>query len=161
MKKSFMKMGVLTILLLSSSIIKAQTVNLQKEIEELSYALGLAQTKGLAEYLTDKLDVDMTYKNAFLKGVIEGAENNKDKEKIAYFAGIQIGQQIGGNMVEGINKELFGTNSEFGISLKEFLEGFITGVNGVSEEELEKTEQFAQDKMVTVKAIMLEKELKK
>ena len=57
------------------------------------------------------------------RAVIEGLGNSfawlvNDKKKAAYYAGIQIGQQISNQMVKGINHEVFGEDSTKSISLK-------------------------------------------
>mgnify|MGYP002623113120 CR=1 FL=1 len=148
-------------LLFATATASAQTADLQQEIKETSYAIGLAQTQGLEEYLTNRLNVDLTYKDAFVKGVVEGAERANNPESAAYFAGIQIGTQIAIEMVKGINKELFGENTEYSISLEEFMKGFVYGIKGASEGEINKASENAADKIQKVKAIMLEKEFGK
>lgn len=101
--------------------------NLKNDVDTLSYAIGLAQTQGLKQYLV-QMDVDTTYMDAFIKGLREGANAGDDKKKAAYYMGIQIGQQISNRMVKGINHELFGEDSTKTISMKNFLAGFIQGV---------------------------------
>ena len=66
--------------------------NLKNDVDTLSYAIGLAQTQGLKQYLV-QMDVDTTYMDAFIKGLREGANAGDDKKKAAYYMGIQIGQQ--------------------------------------------------------------------
>jgi FKBP-type peptidyl-prolyl cis-trans isomerase FklB len=66
----------------------------------------------------------------FIKGLQEGANAGDDKKKAAYYAGIQIGQQIANRMVKGINHEVFGDDSTKTISLKNFMAGFISGTTG-------------------------------
>ena len=103
--------------------------NLKTDVDTLSYAMGLSQTQGLKEYLV-QMDIDTTYIDAFVKGLNEGANAGDDKKKAAYFAGVNIGQQISNRMVKGINHEIFGEDSTKTISLKNFMAGFITGVTG-------------------------------
>ena len=71
----------------------------------------MSQTRGLKEYLVNQLGVDTTYMDAFIKGLNEGAKAGDDKKTAAYYAGIQIGQQISNQMVKGLNRELFGADS--------------------------------------------------
>ena len=104
--------------------------NLKTDVDTMSYAIGMAQTQGLKEYLVQSLDVDTTYMAEFIKGLNEGANAGDDKKKAAYYAGIQIGQQIANRMVKGINHEVFGEDSTKTISLKNFLAGFISGTTG-------------------------------
>ena len=77
--------------------------DLKDEVDTLSYAMGMAQTQGLKEYLSDRLQIDTAYMDDFIKGLNDGANAGDDKKKAAYYAGIQIGQQISNQMVKGIN----------------------------------------------------------
>lgn len=104
--------------------------NLKSDIDSVSYVIGMAQTQGLKDYLVTRLGVDTAYMDEFIKGLNEGANAGDDKKKAAYYAGIQIGQQIANQMVKGINHELFGTDSTKTISLKNFMAGFISGTTG-------------------------------
>ena len=132
--------------------------NLKNDVDTLSYAIGLAQTQGLKQYLV-QMDVDTTYMDAFIKGLREGANAGDDKKKAAYYMGIQIGQQISNRMVKGINHELFGDDSTKTISMKNFLAGFIQGVKekkGLMT--VEQASQVAQMKMMASKSKHMEEE---
>jgi FKBP-type peptidyl-prolyl cis-trans isomerases 1 len=96
----------------------------------MSYAIGMAQTQGLKEYLVNQLGVDTAYIGDFIKGLNEGANAGDNKKKAAYYAGIQIGQQISNQMMKGINREVFGDDSTQSVSLKNFMAGFISGTTG-------------------------------
>ncbi len=102
--------------------------DLKSDVDTLSYAIGMTQSDGLKEYLSQRLGVDTAYIDDFIKGLNEGATAGDDKKKAAYYAGIQIGQQIGGQMLQGINYEVFGNDSTQSISLKNLLAGFVAGV---------------------------------
>ena len=132
--------------------------NRKNDVDTLSYAIGLAQTQGLKQYLV-QMDVDTTYMDAFIKGLREGANAGDDKKKAAYYMGIQIGQQISNRMVKGINHELFGEDSTKTISMKNFLAGFIQGVKekkGLMT--VEQASQVAQMKMMAIKSKHMEEE---
>lgn len=101
--------------------------NLKNNVDTLSYAMGVAQSQGLKMFLAERMDIDTTYMNEFIKGVNDGANAGDNKKKSAYYAGIQIGQQISNQMVRGINSELFGNDSTKSISLKNFMAGFVAG----------------------------------
>jgi FKBP-type peptidyl-prolyl cis-trans isomerase FklB len=102
----------------------------KSDIDTLSYALGMSQTQGLKEYLVGNLGVDTTYMNDFIKGVNEGVNAGDNKKQGAYYAGIQIGQQIANQMMKAINREAFGDDSTQTISLKNFMAGFIAATTG-------------------------------
>ena len=132
--------------------------SLKSDVDSMSYAIGMAQTQGLKEYLVDRLGVDTAYMGEFIKGLTEGANAGDNKKKAAYYAGIQIGQQIANQMVKGINHEVFGEDSTKTISMKNFMAGFIsgtTGKNGLMT--MEQAGTVAQAKMQEIKARELEK----
>lgn len=131
--------------------------DMKNDVDSLSYAMGMAQTQGLKEYMVQRLGVDTAYMNEFIKGLNEGANAGDDKKKAAYYAGIQIGQQVSGQMVKGINYELFGEDSTQTISLNNFMAGFVAGTTGQGGVmSVEEAGKFAQEKMRTVKAKHLE-----
>ncbi len=101
--------------------------DLKTDVDTMSYAMGMSQTQGLKEFLVERMGVDTAYMDDFIKGLNDGANAGDDKKKAAYYAGIQIGQQISNQMVKGINHEVFGEDSTKSISLKNFMAGFITG----------------------------------
>ena len=132
--------------------------NLKSDVDTLSYVFGMARTQGLKEYLS-QTGVDTTYMADFIKGLNEGANSGDDKKKAAYYAGIQIGQQISNQMVKGINHELFGEDSTKTISLKNFMAGFIAGTVGKGGlMTVDSAQQVAQEMMRTIKAKNMEKE---
>ena len=137
----------------------APKASLKSDVDTVSYAIGMAQTQGLKEYLVGRLGVDTTYMDEFIKGLNEGANAGDDKKKAAYYAGIQIGQQISNQMVKGINHELFGDDSTKTISLKNFMAGFISGTTGKGGLMTpDSAAQVAQQLMRTIKAKNMEKE---
>lgn len=101
--------------------------NLSDNIDSLSYAIGVSQSDGIKGYLSERLGVDTAYIDEFLKGVTDGATAGDDKKKAAYVAGLQIGQQIGTQMLKGANTEIFGADSTKTLSLKNILAGFAAG----------------------------------
>lgn len=132
--------------------------NLKNDVDTLSYAMGMSQTQGLREYLM-QMEIDTTYMDAFVKGLNDGANAGDDKKKAAYYAGINIGQQISNRMVKGINHELFGTDSTKSISLKNFMAGFVTGATGKKGYmTIEQAQQVAQLKMIAIKAKAMEEQ---
>ena len=133
--------------------------NLKSDVDTLSYAIGMAQTQGLKEYLVERMDVDTTYMKEFIKGLNEGANAGDDKKKAAYYAGIQIGQQISNIMMKNINREVFGNDSTKTISLKNFMAGFVSGVTGKNGlMTAEQASMTAQSKMQQMKAEQMMKQ---
>lgn len=127
--------------------------NLKSDVDSMSYAIGMAQSQGLKEYLVDRMGVDTAYINDFIKGVNDGANAGDNKEAAAYYAGVQIGQQISQQMVKGINYQVFGDDSTKTISLKNFMAGFISGTTGKKGlMTVEEAGNVAQKKMQEIKA---------
>ena len=132
--------------------------NLKNDVDTLSYAIGMAQTQGLKQYLL-QMDIDTTYMDAFVKGLNDGANAGDDKKKAAYYMGVQIGQQISNRMIKGINHEIFGDDSTKTISLKNFMAGFVQGVKGKNGlMTIEQAGQIAQAKMMAIKSKHMEQQ---
>ena len=106
----------------------APKASLKNEIDTLSYAIGVAQSQGLNEYISQRLGVDTAYMAEFVQGVLDGANAGDDKKKAAYFAGTQIGQQLGQQMIPGINSNIFANDSTKSISKNNLLAGFISAI---------------------------------
>ena len=104
--------------------------SLKTDVDSMSYAIGMSQTQGLKEYLVNQLGVDTAYIGEFIKGLNDGASAGDSKKKAAYYAGVQIGQQINNQIMKGLNREVFGDDSTKTVSLKNFMAGFISGTTG-------------------------------
>ena len=132
--------------------------SLKTDVDTLSYALGMSQTQGLKEYLVGSLEMDTAYMADFIKGLNEGANAGDNKKKAAYYAGIQIGQQISNRMLKGINHEVFGDDSTKSISLNNFMAGLVSGTTGKKGlMTVDSAQQVAQRLISVVKARELEK----
>ncbi len=133
--------------------------NLKSDVDTMSYAIGLAQTQGLREYLVGRMGMDTTYIDQFIKGLNDGVNVGDDKKKAAYYAGVQIGQQISTQMIPGINHEIFGDDSTKTISLKNFMAGFVTGAtNSKGLMSAEEAQVIFQTKMQQIKAKVAEEQ---
>ncbi|MCI7398833.1 MAG: FKBP-type peptidyl-prolyl cis-trans isomerase [Prevotella sp.] len=156
-KLTFMAASAIAAMSIMSCGNSTPKANLKSDVDSMSYAIGMAQTQGLKEYLVGRMGVDTTYMKEFIKGLNEGANAGDDKKKAAYYAGIQIGQQISNQMVMGINHEVFGDDSTKTISLKNFMAGFVSGVtgkNGIMT--VQEAGMMAQTKMQQLKAKTME-----
>ena len=133
--------------------------SLKNDVDTLSYAIGMSQTQGLKDYLVRAKGVDTTYVAEFIQGVTDGANAGDDKKKAAYYAGVEIGQQIANNMMKGINYQLFGDDSTQTISLNNFLAGFVSGVIGKDGKmTVQQADSTAQVLFEAIKAKGLEKQ---
>lgn len=130
MKHVMMAAAVAATALLSACNSGSVRADLDTELDTLSYEMGLASSKNFMDVLTMQLGVDTAYVDQFLKGVKDGAMGADDKKKAAYFAGIQIGQQISMQMVPGTEMRIYGDDSTAHLSVKNTVAGFIAGVKG-------------------------------
>lgn len=130
---------------------QAPKANLKTDLDSLAYSVGLSQTQGLKDYLVGRLNVDTMYMADFIKGLTEGA-NATDKKAQAYLAGLQIGQQVGTQMFEGLKYEIFGDDSTKTISKDNFLAGFIAGATEKNAlMKMEEAQAYAQKAMEVIK----------
>ena len=140
----------------ASCTAQAPKAELKSNVDTLAYSVGMSQTQGLKDYLIGRVGVDSTDLDQLVKGVIEGSEKTSKKE-IAYMTGLQIGQQIANQMVEGISSDLYGFESEEKISkdnlLAGFLDGFFEKKNIMS---MEEAQGFAQTNFEKIKESILE-----
>ena len=159
MKKiTFMAVMAIAAATISSCGNGTPKADLRSDVDSVSYAIGMAQTQGLKDYLVGHLGVDTAYIGEFIKGLNEGANAGDNKKQAAYYAGIQIGQQISNQMKPGINHELFGDDSTKTISMKNFMAGFVSGTTGKQGlMTMEQAQETAQRLMKDIKARELEK----
>ena len=111
---------------LASCTAQSPKANLKTDIDSLSYAIGMARTEGLDQYLMQQ-GIDSTQMVEFLKGFNEGASKISDKD-VAYMAGLQIGQMVSKQWVEGFSRQIFGNDSTQTLSRGDMLAGFVAGV---------------------------------
>ena len=130
MKKIIIMAAGAVVLLGSCNNGGAPKANLKTEVDSVSYEVGLANSRGMKDYLSQRLGVDTAYLDDFIKGVKAGAQAGEDKKKAAYYAGIQIGQQLSTQMLKGLNYEIYGEDSTKSISLKNLIAGFVAGARG-------------------------------
>ena len=113
---------------LASCTSQAPKAVLNNEIDSLSYMMGISNTEGLQEYLTMQMGVDTTYMAEFINGVKAGVDKSTAKDA-AYIAGLQIGRQVGNEIVERINQSLFKDDSTMSLNKNNFIAGFISALD--------------------------------
>ena len=126
MKKVTFLMALAVAAGLASCTAQSPKANLKTDVDSLSYAIGMARTEGLDQYLAQQ-GIDSTQMAEFLKGFNEGAAKI-DKKDAAYMAGLQVGQMVSKQWVEGFNQQIFGGDSTQTISRENLLAGFLAGV---------------------------------
>jgi len=157
MKKVSIFMAIAAAATLASCTGKSPKANLKTDIDSLSYSIGMSQTQGLKDYLVQRVQMDTTYMDEFIKGLNEGVKKTSKKQD-AYYAGLQIGQQIKTQMIKGINKELFGQDSTKTISVDNFMAGFIAGtLNKGQKMTMQQAQEYTQKNMEAIKGKSMEK----
>lgn len=130
MKKLTLIMAIAVGAGLASCTAQSPKANLKTDVDSLSYAIGMARTEGLTQYLMQQ-GVDTTQMADFIKGFNEGAAKTSKKD-IAYMTGMQIGQMVSKQWVEGFTQQIFGNDSTQSISRENLLAGFIAGITDKS-----------------------------
>lgn len=126
MKKVSFILAMVVAVGLTSCTAQSPKANLTTDVDSLSYAIGLARTQGLDQYLAQQ-GIDSTQIAQFLKGFYEGAAKTDEKDK-AYMAGLQIGHMVSTQWVEGFTRQIFGNDSTQTLSRENMLAGFVAGV---------------------------------
>lgn len=103
-------------------------ISLLSEIDTASYAIGMAQTEGLYEYLSGTMNIDTTQMESFLLGFQGGSMPSNDDQKKAYISGGSIRMQMDNKTIPGINNEIFGDDSTKTISSRLFYAGFTDAI---------------------------------
>ena len=140
---------------LASCTSQAPKANLKSEIDSLSYMMGVTNTQGLSDFAAQRLGVDSANYADFVRGIQDGIHKSSKQEK-AYIAGIQIGQQVGGDMFEQISLQVFGNDSTQTLSKDNFLAGFIAAVKNGAVVSVEDARTYVETHTEAIKAKALE-----
>ena len=133
-----------------TSCSKAPKASLKTGVDSLSYALGVANTDGLKQYLATQFEMDTTKMNAFVKGLVDGA--SKDK---AYLEGIRLGQQFS-EQIQQTNETGFMGDSDVKLNKDNFFAGFISGTEGKAKITAEEAKE-----LIKVKVAVIQEEVAK
>ena len=156
MKKVTFMMTLAAAAALTSCTAQAPKANLSTDIDSLSYAIGMARTEGLDQFLMQQ-GIDSTQMAEFIKGFNEGAQKIS-KEDVAYMAGLQIGQMVSKQWVEGFNQQIFGEDSTQTLSRENMLAGFVAGVVGKGGAmEMAQAQDYMRTKMDIIREKAIEK----
>ena len=106
------------------AVVKVDTVS----VDSFSYALGLANSNGLKDYLVQRMGVDVTYMEDFLKGFQQCTFSEADKREKARIAGLEIRRQVEDQVFPTSNKQVNDTVDL--LRRDRFVQGFFDGVSG-------------------------------
>ncbi|MBO4810547.1 MAG: FKBP-type peptidyl-prolyl cis-trans isomerase [Prevotella sp.] len=98
----------------------------KSDIDSLSYAAGISLANELKQYnlLEQQFGVDSAYINDFVKGVQEAVNAGDDKKKAAYYAGLQIGNQLNSQIMPNMKRSFLGDDSTVNLSKNNLLAAF-------------------------------------
>ena len=155
MKKIVLFAAIVAAAGLATCTAQAPKANMKSEIDSLSYMMGVTNTQGLSDFAAQRLGVDSANYADFVRGIQDGIHKANNKGK-AYIAGVQIGQQVGGDMFDNINLQLFGNDSTQTLSKDNFLAGFIAAVKNGAVASVEDARTYVETHTDAIKAKALE-----
>lgn len=115
----------------SCKITALTQVELNNDIDSLSYALGLSQSKGLKEYLANQLKVDTTDICPFIEGLVEVVGQQLTEEDATRFAGHSIGLQMAKSMIPSMENDMKAADENNTMNRKAFLAAFVSGLKNI------------------------------
>ena len=155
MKKIVLFAAIVAAAGLASCTAQAPKANMKSEIDSLSYMMGVTNTQGLSDFAAQRLGVDSANYADFVRGIQDGIHKSSKQEK-AYIAGIQIGQQVSGEMFDNISLQLFGNDSTQTLDKNNFLAGFIAAVKNGAVVSVEDARTYVETHTEAIKAKALE-----
>lgn len=106
------------------------SVKLVSPADSLSYAAGIATTRGLLEYVQKQLGVDTAYMADFVAGYKDAMGKGKDPRFVARNAGARIAEMVEGRILPQAQEDFKGTEHPVDSAL--FNAGFVAAITGDS-----------------------------
>lgn len=108
--------------------VKPDTVS----VKDFSYAMGLAQTKGLKSFLQMNVGIDTTkYLKDFIRGMKEMSAKLQDPSAKAYATGMQIALQVFGDFPGRIDQQIAGKDTTI-MDRALYKKGFMDALEGMT-----------------------------
>ena len=130
--------------------------SLKDGVDSMAYNLGVAQSQGLKQVMTMQLGVDSVYMDEFIKGLKEGALNEADPKKDAYFKGVEMGKRIQ-EMSKGLSQEVYAGDTTKSVNTKNILAGLIAGMKGTDKTDPEEAYNKFQAQLDPIRKANMEK----
>ena len=104
---------------------KKEASTFNNVVDSLSYALGMGYSapKGEMEMVLENSGSDKAFVEQLLEGVKDGV-NGGDKEKLAYFIGLQAGMNMRAEIIEEAERQIFGSDTTQHLNLDNYVAGF-------------------------------------
>lgn len=110
---------------------KTETVKMDTlAIDTLSYCLGIANTKGVKNYLAARMNIDTTYMENVAEGFAKELTDEERKKVQAFAAGLEIRRQMENQSLPVLNKRITGNDSTEAINKDLFLLAFFQVIAG-------------------------------
>lgn len=128
---------------------KAEAVKVDTcSVDTFSYAMGMANTQGLKQFVAGRMNVDTTYMADFIKGFEATMSADERKKLEAYHAGLQIRRQVEEQVIPELDRRIADNDSVKTINQALFLEAFKKTLAGEpTDMSLRKAEDIAQKQM--------------
>lgn len=97
-------------------------------MSDFSYAMGIAQTNGLKNYLVQRMGVEEAFMDDFLQGFDQLGLTEADKKLKARLAGVEIRQQVENQIVQQVNRQI--NDSVDFLDKARFVQGFRESIAG-------------------------------
>lgn len=105
-----------------------QPVQLITPSDSLSYAAGVAATRGLLEFIQNEYKVDTAYMAKFVEGFNDAIAHATEPEYAAFNAGATIAKMVNERIMPSTIKQFEGT--DYNISQDLFIRGFVAAISG-------------------------------
>ena len=130
---------------------KAQVVRLDTcAVDTFSYAMGMANTQGLKNFLVSRMNVDTAYMADFLKGFNTTLTPEERKTAEAYAAGLQIRKQVEEQVIPGLDKRIAGNDTTQLLDRELFIQAFGSTLAGeATAMTLKQADSIAEKKMTS------------
>ncbi len=97
-----------------------------------SYAMGVAQSVSLKQFLQMREGIEEAYLKDAIKGITEKTSEKQAKRAMAYAAGLKIAEMNKTQIIPSLNKQATGKSDTTYIDLKKFNDGLKDGMLGKS-----------------------------
>ena len=133
------------------------SATLNDGVDSLAYDCGVFQSEGLKQYVTMQLGIDSAYIDDFIKGMKEGALNEADPKKDAYFKGVEMGKRIQ-EMSKGLSQEVYAGDTTKSVNTKNILAGLIAGMKGTDKTDPEEAFNKFNEQLEPIRTANIEKQ---
>lgn len=100
--------------------------------DSFSYAVGVAQSTSLKQYLTMREGVDTLYLDFVVKGLTDQLTEAQEKQQAAYAAGLKIAKMNRDQIIPSLNETATGKKDTVYTDLANFTRGLCDGLLGKS-----------------------------